>query len=202
MRLPRLLACTVAAAVIGGCSLTRGPPAETRLYAIEPAPGPAPAARRDDTLRFGTARVAASFSGTELVYRVDEVRYVNDFYNRLTAPPAGMLASRSADWLNRHGPFRFVAQPGTTTPTRYVIDVVFTEMYGDFRAGQAPAAVMAAQFQVIDLSQPLARVAIERSYVQRVALARVDPGDLVLAYGTALGAMLGALNADLAQLPR
>lgn len=191
------------ALALGGCSLSRENPSPTMLYVIDP-PAPAhggTATRTADTLRLGSVRVASAFSASELVYRLDDVRHVADPYHRLASSPAGMLGTRSAEWLNRWGPYRAVAQPGSAMPTPLVLDVVFTALYGDFRPGQAPAAVLAAQFQLLEVGATATHLRLERSYEQRVDLPRASPYDLVRGFGRALALMLEALSADLARAP-
>src|SRR5258706_420669 len=121
-------------------------------YVVDPPPAAAglSAARRPETLRIGNVRVAAAYAGNALVYRVDEVRYVSDPYHALIAEPGAMLGNRMAEWLDRAGPFETVSQPGSARPAAYVLDATVTELYGDFREGRQPAAVLAVQFALID----------------------------------------------------
>lgn len=196
-------AALVLAAVLAGaaCSLTRPLPAEPKWFVIEPAPPPAVAVtRRAETLRIGTVRVDPSFGTQELVYRFDDVRFESDFYNRLMAPPGAMLAARIAEWLERAGPFRFVAQPGASVATDLVLEAVFTDLYGDFRPGRPQAAVVNVQVFVLEgggSRKPL----YSRAFQRRIELAAATPGAVASAYGTALGQVLAELSADLAKLP-
>jgi ABC-type uncharacterized transport system auxiliary subunit len=197
--LHRALALAVALAC-GGCSFARTPPAEQKSFLIEPPPPAARAARRDQTLRVGVVRVDPSFSTAELVYRFDEVRFEGDFYNRLMSPPGTMLAARIAEWLEQAGPFRFVAPPGARVATDFVLEAVFTDLYGDFRPGRPQAAVMNAQVFVLEGGTSRKPV-YARTFQRRVDLAEASPAALASAYGTALGQILGELSADLARLP-
>ena len=82
-------------------------------------PRPAsPAARRPETLRMGNVRVAAAYAGNALVYRMDDVQYTSDPYHAFIAEPGAMLGNRMAEWLDRAGPFKTVAQPGSARPAR------------------------------------------------------------------------------------
>jgi uncharacterized lipoprotein YmbA len=195
----RALALTAVLAC-AACSLTRSLPAEQKSFLIEP---PAPAAatgRREDTLRIGLVRVDPSFSTQELVYRFDDVRLESDFYNRLMAPPSAMLAARMAEWLERAGPFRFVAPPGASVPTDLVLEAVFTDLYGDFRPGRRQAAVMNVQIFVLEGGGSRKPV-YARAFQRRVELAESSPAAVTSAYGAALGQILAELSADLARLP-
>jgi len=92
-----------------------------------------------------------------------------------------------------------VSQPGATQPSPLVLEVTVTELYGDFRPQQTPAAVLSAQFNLIDTTQPRAKVVLERTLSSRIPLQQASPDALVQGYGRALGDVLtqfiAALNA-------
>ena len=147
-----------ACVVIAGCSIGKPIPQAT-TYVIElPAAMPT-AARRPETLRMGNVHVAAPFAGDALVYRMDEVRYTADPYNAFIAEPARMLGSRMAQWLDRAGPFRSVVQPESVRGAPYILEATVSELYGDFRPGYAPAAVVTVQFALLDLTGTRSKVA-------------------------------------------
>ncbi|HXD06165.1 MAG TPA: ABC-type transport auxiliary lipoprotein family protein, partial [Burkholderiaceae bacterium] len=146
-----------------------------------------------------SVRVAAAFARTALVYRVQESQYTADAYNAFIAEPAAMLGNEIAGWLNDAGQFKSVSQPGATQPSPLVLEVTVTELYGDFRPQQTPAAVLSAQFNLIDTTQPRAKVVLERTLSSRIPLQQASPDALVQGYGRALGDVLtqfiAALNA-------
>jgi uncharacterized lipoprotein YmbA len=188
----RLAAAACAAVLLAACSMGKPTPQAT-TYVIEP-PMPAPAEHPvQQTLRIGKVRVAPEFGGTALVFRVDEVRYTADYYNAFLAEPSALLAGRIADWLDRGGPFETVAQPGAAVPASYVLDAVFTELYGDFRPGRIPTAVMTAQFTLVDLTGVTPKVALESTIGRRMELKESSPDALVRAYGMALAEILAEL---------
>jgi cholesterol transport system auxiliary component len=195
----RLAAAACAALALAACSFGRPTP-EANTYVVEPPPpAPAPAAtRRLETLRMGNVRVAPAFAGNELVYRTDDVRFTSDFYNRFMAPPGPMLGARMAEWLDRAGPFRTVAQPGSTAPAPYVLEAAVTDLYGDFRPGRPPAAVMTVQFHLLDLREASPTVMIECSIARRVELPQAAPEALVRGYSSALGEILAELSSQIA----
>jgi uncharacterized lipoprotein YmbA len=138
---------------LAACSIGKPIP-QANTYVVEP---PLPAAKtavaqRPETLRMGNVRVAAAFADRALVHRSDDVRFTADPYEVFIADPAAMLGNRMAIWLHRAGAFKAVAPPGSAQWAPYVLEATVTELYGDFRAGQPPAAVMAVQFVLIDVS--------------------------------------------------
>lgn len=200
MSAARLAAAACAALVLVACGIGKPLP-EAATYVVEPPPPAAAptATRRSQTLRMGNVRVAPAFASDALVYRMDQVRFTPDFYNRFIAEPGPMLGGRMAEWLDRAGPFKTVAQPGSPIPAPYVLEAVVTDLYGDFRAGQAPAAVMTVQFTLVDLTGVAPTVVLERSIGRRVDLAQATPDALVRGYGTALGEILAELSSRIDQ---
>ena len=189
MRLIRLAFKLCACVVIAGCSIGK-PIEQATTYVVElPAAAPA-AARRPETLRMANVRVAAAFAGDALVYRMDEVRYTADPYNAFIAEPSRMLGSRMAEWLDRAGPFQSVAQPDSVRAASYILEATVSDLYGDFRPGHAPAAVVTVQFALIDLTGARNKVVFERTIGRRVAIQQATPDALVRGYGEALAEIL------------
>jgi cholesterol transport system auxiliary component len=189
MRLIRLALALCTLLALAGCSIGKPIPQAT-TYVIElPAAAPV-AARRPETLRMGNVRVAASFAGDALVYRMDEVRYTADPYNAFITEPARMLGSRMAQWLDRAGPFQSVAQPDSVRGASYILEATVSELYGDFRPGHAPAAVVTVQFALLDLTDARNKVVLERTIGRRVAIQQASPDALVRGYGEALAEIL------------
>ena len=194
----RLVLAACAALALVACSI--GDPApHTVTYIVDPPLPPlTPAeARRPETLRMGNVRVAPAFEGRSLVYRMDDVQFTSDFYHAFIAEPGAMLGGRMAEWLDRAGPFKTVTQPGGGSPAPYALDAAVTALYGDFRPGRPPAAVMTVQFALVDLSGLTPTVVLERSIGRRVDLPKASPEALVRGYGQALGEILAELSAQI-----
>ena len=198
------LALAISAALaIAGCSIGKPIPQATTYVVEPPMPALSPASeRRAQSMRMGNVRVAAAFSGNALVYRTGDVQFVSDPYQAFIADPAAMLGSRMAEWLDRAGPFKSVAQPESARPAAFVLEATATELYGDFRPGQPPAAVVAVQFTLIDQTGPRPAIALERSIGSRIVIAEATPDALVRGYGTALAEILSQLASELQQLSR
>jgi uncharacterized lipoprotein YmbA len=193
-----------ATVILGACSIGKPIPQPT-TYIIEPTlPASTTAARRAETLRIGYVRVAASFAGNALVYRVDDVQYISDPYHAFMSDPAAMLGNRMADWLDYAGPFKAVTQLGSLQSAKsasYLLEATVTELYGDTRTGVPPAAVMTIQFALLNTTGPRAVTAYQRTISRRVQIEQATPGALVRGYGTVLGEILLQVRSDLASLP-
>jgi len=187
---------------LAACSIGKPMP-QANTYVVQPPmpEHPSSAAARPESLRIGNVRVAAAYAGNGLVYRMDEVRFISDPYSRFIAEPGEMLGDQMAAWLSRAGAFSTVADPESTLPAHYVLEATVSELYGDFRPGQTPAAVMAVQFALVDQTGARPKAALERVIVKRVDLPRASPDALVRGYGDALAAILGELSAELRVVP-
>ena len=195
---PLLAACLSMSLV--GCSIGRPMPEVTKYIVDLPVDAVSSSDRRlRGTLRMGNVRVAAAFASSALIYRFDDVHYVSDPYHAFMVSPGEMLGSRIAAWLDQVGPFRAVAQPGTAQPASYVLEASVTELYGDFRKGQPPAAVMAMQLAVIDQSSARPKLVYGRSLSRRIELSAASPEALVHGYGAALADTLAQVVVELGE---
>lgn len=192
----RLFITASAALALTACAIGKPIP-QASTYGIEPPPPRMTLPRRPETLRMGRVRVAPAFAGKSMVLRVDEVRYDADFYHAFLAEPADLLGSDMADWLGRSGPFRTVTQPDTRTPADFALEATVTELYGDFRPGVAPTAVMTVQLTLVDLRGVSLKVALERTIGRRVTLKDATPPELARGYGVALAEILEELAPEL-----
>jgi Uncharacterized protein conserved in bacteria len=188
----RCLALTMCAALtVTACAIGKPIPQAT-TYVVEPPTekNHPVATRRPQTLRMGNVRVAAAYAGNPLVYRLDDVRYVSDPYHAFIAEPGAMLGNQMAQWLDHAGLFESVAQPGSGRPATFVLEATVTELYGDFRRGSSPAAVLVVQFVLIDPAGSRPRLVNEQTIASRVDLPQASPDELVRGYGKALAEVL------------
>lgn len=194
----RLAFAACATLALAACSIGKPIP-QANTYIIQP-PLPehvASVPARPESVRIGNVRVAAAYAGQGLVYRVDDVRFTSDPYSRFISEPGAMLGDQMAAWLGRAGLFKTVTDPESTGPAQYVLEATITELYGDFRPGKAPAAVLAVQFTLIDHSVGRPKVVLERTIARRVDLPSESPDALVRGYGEALGQILDELSTNL-----
>jgi cholesterol transport system auxiliary component len=101
------------------------------------------------------------------------------------------------EWLNLASPFETVTQPGTRTPASFVLESTVTQLYGGFRPGRTPSAVVKIQFTRVDLRGIRPKVRLERTIGRNVSRTESSPQALVQGYGKALREILGELVAAL-----
>jgi len=194
----RLAVAACATLALAACSIGKPIPQANTYLVQAPLPERVPSVAAPlESVRIGNVRVAAAYSGEALVYRGDEVRFISDPYSRFISEPGAMLADQMAAWLGHAGIFRTVTGPESTGQAHYVLEATITELYGDFRPGKVPAAVLAVQFALIDHSGGRPKVVLERAISRRVDLPSESPDALVRGYGDALGQILSELSTDL-----
>ena len=185
------------ALALAGCSIGKPVP-QTTTYVVETSmPTGNVGTQMPGSLRIGNVRVAAAYSGNSLIYRMDDVNYVSDPGQAFIADPASMFGYEMATWLDRSHAFRSVAQPGSTQSAQYVLEATIIDLYGDFRPGKQPAAVMKVQFVLVDYSGTLPRVVYEGTIERREPMERASPDILVRGYGAALSDILSQFVSEL-----
>jgi uncharacterized lipoprotein YmbA len=183
---------------LAACSIGKPIPQPETYAVAPPLPQPmATGARRPETLRLGSVRVVAAYSGTPLIYRMDDVKFESDPYHIFIAEPGRMLADQMTTWLDGAGPFRTVAESESGSSAPFVLEATVTELYGDFRAGQTPSAVLTIRFLLIDQTGTHSKTVFERTLGRRVDLPSAKPDALVRGYGEALAAILTELTTEL-----
>ena len=183
---------------LAACAIGKPLPRPTTYIVDVPMSETRPAAaRRPETLRMGNVRVATAYGGNALIYRMDELQYTSDPYHAFRAEPGSMLGSQIAEWLDQAGPFATVAQPGSAQPAAYVLDATVVELYGDFREGHPPAAMIAVQFALIDQTGVRPQLVHQRTIASRVELPQASPDALVRGYGKGFAEILSQLVPDL-----
>lgn len=185
----KLLTLLFAAALVTGCSLSR-PAVERQSYLLAPQRPPAvKAASNSETLKIGRIQVAAPFDGRSLVYRRDDQRFENDFYNEFGSDPAEMIGDALTEWLRRGGRFAAVTGPRSVGEAGARLDVDVTALYVDFR--HAPTAVLSLRWRASRASGAVVEGAVD----QAVPLAARTPAAAAQALQEALGRALTALEA-------
>jgi cholesterol transport system auxiliary component len=199
-RLPAFLVRAAIAAMLitafSGC--TRPSPVKQTYLLQASAATQVSTAPRPATLKVGTISVAAPFRGKSLVYREGDLKYESDFYNEFFVAPSAMLTESAATWLAAAGVFREVLPAGANADGDFVLEGFVSELYGDFRDVDKPAAVLTGKFFLID-NRVLTGVPVwQTDLKQRIPLSSRSPDALALALNGAWSAMLGDLAREIA----
>ncbi|AGA32908.1 protein of unknown function DUF330 [Thioalkalivibrio nitratireducens DSM 14787] len=190
-RLPAILWLTLAAA---GCTLLPEQPAVDRAWFLLEVPDPAPVERAPVLVELGSVRIAPAVAGKGLVYRLGPYRYESDFYNEWFLSPREHFEQILRErWTQAGAPVTLVTD-ARADPRALQVDVLVTALHGDLegsgtgtaRAGLRVFVQGRTDSKLWDLEQP-------------VVLATRSPEALVAALSSAMGALLGDLERQLAQ---
>lgn len=162
-----------------------------------PAPAdPEPGATR--RLALPTPEVAAAFDRIAFVYRTAESTFETDPYAQLLAPPRELLGEALRGHLLASGRFRDVSR--SARGADLVAKVTVTEMYGDFRRGDAPAAVLSLRVTV-EATAKAAGTPFSRGYSRSEPIPARRPADLAAGLDRAVARIAAELVADLGRAP-
>jgi len=194
-----LAACLM---LLPGCSASplNRPAPERKLYNISAVrPEAAPPARDKSVLKVRPLQISPAYQGKEMVYRLDETQYEQDYYNSFFVQPALNLTQQTNQWIGRSGLFGNVVDSTSQVQDTHLLEGVVNILYGDFRDRSSPKAVLEAQFFLLKNVKENYVVAFSKSYRKEVPFPSGfrDASGLAEAYNKALTEMLGELEADL-----
>jgi cholesterol transport system auxiliary component len=164
--------------------------------------GPPPAAASqfepsNRVLGIRSLRVAEPFDGRSFVYRTGEFSYDRDPYAEFMARPAEELILPIGAWFRLSGGFSAVVEPGSGLKPDTLLEIEVVRMYGDFRPGKPPAAVLAMRFMFFDAPDGVpGKVILDREYSRNIPLQSRTAADLMQGWTKALGEILGLAMAD------
>ncbi|MCE2572651.1 ABC-type transport auxiliary lipoprotein family protein [Motilimonas eburnea] len=197
MTYPNLVAVLAMTLLLTACSLSK-PVEQPTTYVMVAEPPSMQLKQIKPTLRLDYVRSTAPFNQTQMVYRMDEVKFESDFYNRYISEPADIVGNQVGLWLERAGLYGTVTQPSIRTPAEQILQIVITKLFGDFREGLPPAAVMEMQFVLIENKDVRPTTVLEKTYISRVELDAKTPAALAKGQGQAMTHILQQFASELA----
>lgn len=199
----RTLALAItAAALLSACvaSPLNRPAPERRLYNISAQRQETAAPAADKTvLKVRPLQVSPAYQGKEMVYRLGEVQFEQDYYNAFFVQPAQNLTQQTQQWLARSGIFSNVVDSTSQVMDTHLLEGMVNALYGDFRDQGAPKAVLEVQFFLLKNRNDNYTVAFSKSYAKSVPFSPgfKDASGLAEACNKALTEVLTELEKDL-----
>ena len=190
----KLFTVSLATAALCSCSL-REPAIVTQDYALAvPAPAAGPARAKSISVLPVSADPGAS--GQMFSYRVDDLRYERDFYNRLLAPPPQLLTGELREWLAK-SKAGAVREPGSPLGSDLVVQPRLTGFYADYRDPQRPRAVVEMVIVLVERDASGNRQVFERTYRGEVPMREVSPAAAAEGWGRAAAEVFADFTRDL-----
>jgi ABC-type uncharacterized transport system auxiliary subunit len=182
---------------ITGCLSRVAPP--TRTYAFSPADAPPRQFVNSQVLAMRALKVASPFDGRAFVYRIGDTSYIRDPYAEFLDPPTNEIASPLRERLRGGGNFLAVEEPGSVVKPNVLSEVSVTELYGDFRKPDRPAAVFTIRFVFIDAPNGIpGTIFLAREYSRNEPLNERTASALMDAWNRELEEILAEVNTELA----
>jgi len=191
-----LLLSLSAVAICNGCLSRPSLRAESFIFAIPTATRTTNAAS-GRVLSITRLNIAGPFDSQSFVYRTGEYSYEHDPYAQFLVPPSETLRSAMEAYWRGSGLFRTVAEPGSLLPADTALEVYVEQLYGDFRKGLPPSAVLEMQLTFFGATNGApTKVLFKRQYQRRTGLATRTAAALVGGWNDALNEVLKEAAAD------
>ena len=143
-------------------------------------------------------QIAAPFEGRSLVYRTGEFSYVRDPYAEFLEPPAEELITPVREWLRGSGNFSAVVEAGSALKPDTLVEVGVSQLFGDFRQPEHPAAILTMRFVFFDATNGVPGKAVfQQAYSRRIPLSAPTAAALMAGWNQALSEILVEMSSDL-----
>jgi uncharacterized lipoprotein YmbA len=185
--------------LLAGCLRLERDYPERNLFALEVARPSAPAPLAGPLfgpLRLEPIRVSARFQGKPFIYRIDDLQFQEDTYNRFFADPGDLIMEETARWLRTSGLFSAVHTRAAPVIPDLFLEGHVSALYGDFRRGQG-MAVLEMSFTLIEEEGAALRLRFRREYLRQIPLEGRTPAALAAGWSQALAQILAELEKEL-----
>jgi uncharacterized lipoprotein YmbA len=146
-------------------------------------------------------QIAAPFEGRSFVYRTGEFSYVRDPYAEFLESPAEELMAPLRGWLRGNGDFSAVVEAGSALKPDTLVEVSVSQLFGDFRQPERPAAILTMQFVFFDATNGVPGKAIfQQEYSRNIPLGAPTASALMDGWERALSEILAQVSSDFRHL--
>lgn len=128
-----------------------------------------------------------------MVFRLSDVSFESDYYNRFITEPGAIIENQIPTLLIRSGVVANTVPYNAGVSTNLVLKTVVTKLFGDFRKGQTPTAVMEIQFILVDSSSVRPAIIFDKKILSKVELSDKTPEALAKGLGNAFSEIIEEL---------
>ncbi|MFC1763966.1 hypothetical protein ACFL6U_18060 [Planctomycetota bacterium] len=185
---------------MGGCGLQTRGPASNQAFLLDVQSETGQGDTQGKTLQLRNCRALAPFAGKNLIYRVSDVRYEQDFYNGFLAAPDQQIDISLHQWLQQRG-YNLISQGAESSIG--VLQPTLERLLADFTDPDQSWARVQMRFVLTELSsqERTPVVLLDERWTVREPLpspSRAD--DVVMAQSRCLEQIFSQLDAVLANL--
>lgn len=146
-------------------------------------------------------QIATPFEGRSFVYRTGEFSYARDPYAEFLESPAEELIAPVRGWLRGNGDFNAVVEAGSALKPDTLVEVSVSQLFGDFRQTERPAAILTMRFVFFDATNGVPGKAIfQQEYSQNIPLSTPTAAKLMDGWERALSEILVQVSSDFRHL--
>ncbi|MEX3070877.1 hypothetical protein AB3Y13_03570 [Vibrio alginolyticus] len=168
-----------------GCGMSQ-PVERPKNYAIV-ADNPAKAySKKYETLLIDSVRVESPFNDTQMVFRLSDVSFESDYYNRYITEPSAIIENQISTSLTRSGVVGNTLPYNAGVTTNLVLKTVVTKLFGDFRKEEPPSAIIEIQFILVDSSSIRPTIIFDKKILRKVKVPERSASALAQGLGIAL----------------
>lgn len=184
--------------LVAGCSALSKPYPDKNLHALRLGDPPAGQVSAPSALlKVDRVRIAEPYDGTTFIYQTGDSSFTSDYYNGFIAPPARLITGELSSFLGKCGLFKTVLGGDSSADYQLTLETNVISMYGDYRQGQKPQAVIAARFFVLDETKGHYDVVFDKTYSQTTPIDQKGSDALVKAWESGWTNLLTELTKDL-----
>jgi len=155
----------------------------------------------DRVLGIRNLQIATPFEGRSFVYRTGELSYVRDPYAEFLEAPAEELMAPVRVWLRGNGDFSAVVEAGSALKPDTLVEVSVSQLFGDFRQPEHPAAILTMRFVFFDATNGVPGKGIfQQEYSQSIPLSTPTAATLMDGWERALNEILAQVSSDFRHL--
>ena len=148
-------------------------------------------------LQISSVRISPRYQAKNFTYRLSDTSYESDFYDEFLIAPATLIAEELAKGLTRAAIFQHVIDSSSQLAPTHSLEAAVNAIYGDFRSGSAPKAVLEMEFFVSKETAGKSEILMQKRYSKSVPLERRSADALVKGWNKGLEEILANLAADL-----
>lgn len=187
--------------LLNGCLRLEKPYPQKNSYRLEAPPETItqqPLSNR--VLQMSKFDSAPAYRSKGFIYRTGEQTWQSDYYHQFFTSPAGMITEQCRRWLQETGLFNQINQSGYPPPTD-LLQGRIVALYGDYRPGHQPMAVLELRLTLINETSSPAQTVLDRPYRRSLPLADNNRTTLVNAWSEALTDILREFAMQVQQEP-
>ncbi|MCA0937147.1 hypothetical protein LCL85_16525 [Vibrio alginolyticus] len=190
-----LISCSI---VLASCSISE-PVESPKHYTIVADHPDKTLPQKYEFLLVDSVRVDSPFNNTQMIFRLSDVSFETDHYNRYISEPSALIENQLPATLTHTGLVEHAVPYSSGVSSSVVLKTIVTQLYGDFRSDLPPSAVMEIQFILVDSSNVRPTIIFDKKIFSQVPLSERTPEEYAKGLGIALTEILDELTDEISR---